>query len=409
MNRISNQTVPTAYQNELKLLFLCAGPYPDARAVEEIKAILEKELDWEYLVNAAVFHKVHLLLSQCLETICPEAVKQTALEKLRFETKSNAARSLLFVNKLLAILDLLGRHHIQAIPFKGPVLAERVYGDAGLRQSVDLDILVDKKDAFKAMRLFENQGFFPEIVLDEKQFPAYVAQKNSIAMAIPESILAVDLHWEMSGNYVFEPLVLNRIKNDLAPVSFAGKTVLQPNKELLLVYLCLHGTRDCWKDLESLSSIAALIQSHEKWDWNRVMALADRLHCRRMLRLTLMLVFDLFHVNLPQTVLAFVENDPAVSPLANAVCKTLFDPDRLNSVSEPKTKFSFFHLKVRDTLRDRIRYIRHLFFGATVQEWRYFPLPGRLSFLYGLLRPVRLAVAFFLEVVRGILTTNTNN
>jgi len=401
MGYLFDQTVPTAYQKEMRLLLLCARPYPDARAIEQIKSIVKRNLDWEYLVNAAVFHKTHLLLCQCLETVCPEAVKHAAMEKLRFEAKGNAARSLLFVNKLLAILNLMARHSIQAIPFKGPVLAERVYGDSSLRQSVDLDILVHKKDAFKATRLFEEQGFFPEIDLDEEQFLAYSAQKNSIAMGIPGSVLTVDLHWEMSGNYVFEPLTLNRIRNDLAPVSFAGKTVLQPCKELLLVYLCLHGTRDCWKDLESLSSIAALIQSHDEWDWSRVMELADRMHCRRMLRLTLMLVKDLFDVNLPKSVLTFAENDRAVSRLAFTVCKTLFDPDRLDSVSETKSKFSFFHLKVRDTWMDRIGYIRHLIFGTTVQEWRYFPMSGRLSFLHNLLRPLRLSMAFFLWVVRG--------
>ena len=130
------------------------------------------------------------------------------------------------------------------------------------------------------------------------------------------------------------------------------------------------------------------------------MELADRMHCKRMLRLTLMLVYDLFDVKLPQSVLTFTENDPAVSRLADSVCKTLFDPNRLDSVFEPKSKFSFFHLRVRDTWIDKFQYMRHLIFGTTVQEWRYFPMPGRLSFLHGLLRPFRLSMAFFLWAMR---------
>ncbi|HEA67211.1 MAG TPA: hypothetical protein ENI07_10385 [Desulfobacterales bacterium] len=401
MNRLFNQTVSSAYKKEMELLLLCARPCPDKRAIEQIKSISKKDPDWRYLLNTALFHKVHLLLYQTLDTVCPEAVNHAAMEKLKFENKSNAARSLLFSNRLLAILNLLAQHRIQAVPFKGPVLAERVYGDSSLRQSVDLDILVDKQDAFTTMGLLWEQGFLPEIDLDENQFTAYAAKKNSIAMANPGSVLAVDLHWEMSANYASEPLALHRIKNDLVQVAFAGETVLQPCKELLLIYLCLHGTRDCWKDLESLGSIAALIRSHDNWDWKQIIKRADRMHCRRMVLLTLLLVQDLFDVKLPQTVLTFAENDPAVSKLASTVCKTLFDPGRFNSVAETKSKFSMFHLKVRDTWSDRIRYMRHLIFGTTVQEWRYFPMPGKLSFLHGLLRPLRLSMAFFLWVVKG--------
>ncbi len=401
MGYLFNHTVPPAYKKEIELLLLCAQPRPDAKAIEQIKSISKKDLDWRYLLDMAIFHKLHLLLHENLQIACPEVFKKEHLQKLIFEYKSNAARSLLFSNRLLAILNLLAQHRIQAVPFKGPVLAERVYGDAGLRQSVDLDILVDKQDAFTTMGLLGEQGFLPEIDLDEKQFTAYAAKKNSIAMANPGSVLAVDLHWEMSANYVAEPLVLNRIKNDLVQVAFAGETVLQTCKELLLIYLCLHGTRDCWKDLESLGSIAALIRSHDNWDWKQIIKRADRMHCRRMVLLTLLLVQDLFDVKLPQIVLTFAENDPAVSKLANTVCKTLFDPGRLNSVTETKTKFSMFHLKVRDTWTEKLRYMRHLIFGTTVQEWRYFPMPGKLSFLHGLLRPLRLSMAFLLWMVKG--------
>jgi len=401
MGYLFNQTVPAAYRNEMELLLLCAGPRPDAKAIEQIKSISKKDLNWEYLVNTAVFHKLHLLLHENLQIACPEVFKNQHLQKLIFEYKSNAARSLLFSKRLLAILNLLAQHHIQAVPFKGPVLAEKVYGDASLRQSVDLDILVDKQDAFTAMSLLGEQGFLPEIDLDQKQFSAYAAKKNSIAMFHQSSVLAVDLHWEMSANYASEPLVLNHIKNDLVQVTFAGETVLQPCKELLLIYLCLHGTRDCWKDLESLCSIAALIQSHDDWDWKQIIKRADRMHCRRMLLLTFGLVIDLFDVKLPQTILTFAENDPAVSKLANTVCKTLFNPGRLNSATETKSKFSMFHWRVRDAWFEKLRYMRHLIFGTTVQEWRYFPMPGKLSFLHGLLRPLRLSMAFFLWMVKG--------
>jgi len=401
LNPQIQHTISPEHFKEIELLLLCARPCPDADTIKQIRSHVKKDLDWRYLLDTALFHKIHGLLYQSLEKACPETVNSAALAKLKFEYKSNVARSLLFSNRLLTILGRLERCRIPAVPFKGPVLAERVYGDAGLRQSVDLDILVAQKDACRAKDILEKQGFLPEIDLDQKQFLTYTAKKNSIAMSLQSSVLAVDLHWEMSGNYAFEPLALNCMMEDMVEVTFAGEKLLQPCKELLLVYLCLHGTRDCWNDLESLASIAALIRSHDGWDWLRVMKRADRMHCRRMMVLALMLVNDLYDVRLPQTVLRYVKKDPVVSKLAVPVCQRLFDSGRRHCAAETKVKFSLFHLRVRDSWSDRIRYMRHLIFGATIQEWRYFPMPARLSFLHGLLRPLRLSGAFLAWVVKG--------
>lgn len=401
MTHSIKQSIPEKYQKEIDLILLCARPSLDEKAIEQVRSLVKQDLDWEYLVDTAVFHRVHLLMEKNLETACPDVFQNEPLQKLRFEAKSNAARSLLFSNRLMGILDLLERHQIAAVPFKGPVLAERVYGAADLRQSVDLDILIHKNDAVHALRLLEEQGFIPEIDLDEKQFAAYAGQKNSIAFGICDSVLAVDLHWEMSGNYASEPLTLDLIRDGLQEVLFSGRNVLQPDDELLLIYLCLHGTRDCWRDLESLAGIAALIQSQNGCEWGRVMELADRMHCRRMLRLTLTLVFALFKVGLPQTIMIDIEKDPAVSKLAATMCQNLFDTDRIDTKAEPKTKFSRFHLKVRDSWPEKFRYLRHLIFGTTIQEWRYFPMPARFSFLYGLLRPLRLFVAFLVGGIKA--------
>ena len=201
-------------------------------------------------------------------------------------------------------------------------------------------------------------------------------------------------HLALTGG---EPL----LREDLEEIPFSGRNVIQPDNELLLIYLCLHGTRDCWRDLESLAGIAALIQSQNGCEWGRVMELADRMHCRRMLRLTLTLVFALFKVGLPQTIMIDIEKDPAVSKLAATMCQNLFDTDRIDTKAEPKTKFSRFHLKVRDSWPEKFRYLRHLIFGTTIQEWRYFPMPARFSFLYGLLRPLRLFVAFLVGGIKA--------
>ncbi len=393
--------MPPKYRKEIKLLLLGARGSLDTATIEQIKSLVNETVDWEYLIETADLHKVHLLLYQSLKKACPESVPDDVLKKLENEYNTNSMRSLLITVKLVSILKLLEDNNIPAVPFKGPVLAQMVYGDFALRQFGDLDILVNKQDALKTIKIFEDYGFQLEINLNKKQLLAYAAKKSSIELISSKSGLTVDLHWEMSGSYTFYPLLLNSIENNLVHATIAGKKVLHPCREDLLVYLCLNGTRDCWQDVESLSSIAGLIQSNDGLDWMRVRHLAERMRCERILHLGLFLVCDLFDVKLSQDMMNLVEKDPALPELALTVYNNLFKENIESPVFREKPKFSGFHFKVRDRWSEKIRYGKHLLLGATAQEWAHFPVPAKLSFVHSILRPARLCMAFFSWLMIG--------
>jgi len=393
-HRLFHQFIPKEHRREIELLLLCARPRLDAAAVQEISFFADKSLDWGYLVETAFSHKLHLLLYRSLKKACPKSVPVEYLKKLDRAYVTNSIRSLLFSGKLLSILKLLEENSILALPFKGPVLSEMVYGDLALRQFGDLDILVDRQNALEAIQIFEDHGFRPEINLNQKQMVAYAAKKNSIGLLSSISGLTVDLHWEMSGGYTFYPLLLNSMEQNLVHAAIAGQKVRRPCTEDLLVYLCLHGTRDFWKYMESLSSLAGLIQSTEEMDWMRIEALAKRMRCERILRLGLFLAWDLFNVYLPEDIVKMVEKDFKLPGLASTVYKNLFKENNGSGESEINSKFSMFHLRARDRWSEKIRYGKHLIFGATAQEWTHVPVPAKLSFVYNILRPVRLSLAF---------------
>lgn len=388
------QSIPPERCREIELLLLCARGSLDSAAIEKIKSIIKETIDWEYLVETAYVHKVHLLLYQSLKNACQESVPNDALVKLEHEYTTNSMRSLLITGKLVSILKLLKDNNIPAIPFKGPVLAEMAYGDLALRQFGDLDILVNKENALNAIKIFEDHGLRLDINLNKKQLSAYAAKKNSIGLISSISGLAVDLHWEMSGSYTYYTLLLDSIKNNFVHVTIAGKKVLQPCTEDLLVYLCLNGARDCWQDMESLSSIAGLIQSHDGLDWIKVRHLSERMRCQRILHLGLFLVCDLFDVILPEDIMKLVKKDSALPRLALMVYNNLFSKYNGSSEFEINPKFSIFHFRVRDRWSEKIRYGKHLVFDATAQEWKRFPVPAKLSFIHSILRPARLCMAF---------------
>ena len=125
-------------------------------------------------------------------------------------------------------------------------------------------------------------------------------------------------------------------------------------------------------------------------EWIRVEHLAEIIHCRRMLHLGLFLSNYLLNAELPKRMLKKIKSDPAIKKLAAPIVKTLFIQPDCSSASPISPDFSMFHLAIKDRFPDKLRHVLNLIFLPSRQDWRYFSLPTNLSFLYYLLRPVRL-------------------
>jgi len=340
------------------------------------------------------------LLYRSLKNTCPEAVPGPYRQQLRDLFLANAARNVLLTNKLLEVLNLFKQDDIAALPFKGPVLAESVYGDLSLRQFVDLDVLVHKHDVLKARDLLVSNRYNPDVALNAKQATAYVRTENNLIFVRHDGKIIIELHWELSGNYAPCPLDLEMFEKRLETATLDGKNVLNLSPEDLLFYLCLHGCKDHWEALDHVCCVAELLKGHSDIDWERVAFLVERLRCDRMLFLGLFLAHDLLAAALPENVLAKIESDSKIRNVAVQVYQNLFDKKDKQSENGISSRFSFFHIAVRERLSEKLRYTLHLMFSPTAEDWRVFPLPAAFSFLHHLLRPGRLAVGVAMALLR---------
>lgn len=394
------ESVPASRRRETELLICCARTRLDSKVTERIHSLTKNGIDWEYLLGAASRHRVMPLLCRSLEKTCAQAVPEKIMDRLHADFRFNTRRNLAFSGKLLKLLKHLKERNIQAIPFKGPALAEYVYGDLSLRQFNDLDILVRARDAFSARNLLIARGYRPEIELNDSQYKAFVKAKNSSPFISHDGKIAVDLHWEMTGRYSLLPFDLESLKNRVVHASLAGKQVEQFSPEDLLLYLCHHGALHCWMQLEMICSVAELIRSQTDMDWLQVANLATELRCERILFLGLFLAHDLLGAPLPDHILHRVEEGPKVQKLAMALYKNLFLKDGGSPKNEINPKFSFFHLQVRERFSEKIRYALHLATNPTKEDWRLLSLPAFLSALHYVYRPLRLATGLGAVLLR---------
>lgn len=378
-------------KNEISLLLCCSRTRFDPKTIKRIHSIVQREIDWKYLIQSAITHRVMPLLYRSLKTICPQSVPREQLAKLRICYLRNAGRNLALTARLLELLELFEDHQVIAIPFKGPVLAESAYGDLALRQFADLDILIHRYNVLDAYQLLLSQGYQPEINLNAEQIKEYSKTEYSLAAVDKDSKVIVELHWEVTGRYAGYSFDLDHFGNRLEKTTISGKQIRQFPAEDLLVYLCIHGSKDGWMILDSICCVAELIRSHADPDWKFVEKLAGKIHCRRMLHLGLLLAHHLLAADLPEQVLKKIGSDPAINKLAGQIITAFFiHPDHSNT-SLMNADFSMFHLAIKDRFSDKLRHVLNLLFLPSRQDWRYFSLPTHLSFLHYPLRPTRLA------------------
>ena len=146
--------------NEIKVLLSCSGAHIETKRAEKINNLLHKDLNWDMLLDIANLERMLPLLYKNLILISPKEVPPAVMMRLRNEFLLNSSRNLLLTRELLFIIDNFDAKGIPIMPFKGPVLAEQVYGDIALRSFVDLDLLIPEREYTRAEELLQSLGIF---------------------------------------------------------------------------------------------------------------------------------------------------------------------------------------------------------------------------------------------------------
>lgn len=409
LSKPSTKTVATSTHPEVELLLCCARTCINTEGAERIRALLQDNIDWEYLLHTAHQHGVIPLLYSSLNTICPEAVPNTILDQLQSRFYDNTKRNLFLTRELLKLLDLFAAHDVAVISYKGPALAVMAYGDLALRQFSDLDIVVHERDVIKAQELLVSQGYQLPIqqsmvqerpYLQSERFRESAECDGSYNIVRNDRQIMVELHWKLTQKAFPFPIALERLWEELKPLTIAGKTVLNFQPEDMLLILCMHGTKDAWKQLKWICDIAELIRTHQEMDWERVIEQAKALGSKRMLLLGLFLANVILDAALPEEILQKIQADASVKLLAAQIREQLFCST--DEQIETENKY-LLHLRTRECLRDRVHVLLHVMMTPSGEDWEFLPLPTYLYFLYYPLRPIRLIGKYGLSSLKHLI------
>jgi hypothetical protein len=163
------------------------------------------------------------------------------------------------IAEFLAITDAFVNEGLKFVSFKGPLLSQRLYGDATYRRYGDFDFLFDIPNAQIAIEILIKNGYSAVYYL----VPEKDGQKKEFFRNIKEICFYnaakdtnIEIHWKLfSGKFLPINKLNQIIAANLSQISFAGRNFTVLNPEFDLLYLVIHGGLHCFRRLKWLVDI----------------------------------------------------------------------------------------------------------------------------------------------------------
>lgn len=271
MTTLHSSTAP----RQLVALALRALCDPDARDAL-LSACADVAIDWPAVCVLAREARVAPLLSLALRDA--PGVPEYASLALRRSYHRTARRNLLFRHELGGVLRAFAEAHIPVLVLKGAALAETVYSSIAVRPMADLDLLVHRRDAGRALAALAAIGFAPDRV--ERRGGADTAfECESIVYKTGVITTPVELHWSLFDSPYYQyALPMDWFWGTAEPVRLADTRALMLGPEAQVLHLCghlrLHHSGD---ELLWLHDIAQLVTAWgARIDWSVVLDRARR-------------------------------------------------------------------------------------------------------------------------------------
>jgi len=345
------------------------------------------EIDWDELLRQARHHSLlPLLTHRLLESTGGSLIPNELRDQVRGDFQSRLRCNFGLLEEMKRILATWQNHGIAAMPYKGPALAQQLWGSFALRECSDLDFLVRREDIALAAEVLAEIGYRPETQIPSWLGSALLRDASELQFRHMKSNLLLELQWApaprtLAISYDEEELWRNRIS-----VSLAGLTVTAPSPEDLLGLLVIHGWKHNWSKVIWVADVANLLDRYDL-DWDRVRRSAAESGWRRILSLGLEMARRVYRVDAPVPV------DSGIAALAGE-----FEHNLRAAADSTYIHWHRDMLRARDSLRQQAKQLANFVFTPGLAEYSAYELPRWAAPAYRFIRLTRVAAMISAKV-----------
>ncbi len=335
---------------EFSLLLACTHPLTTGKEEDTVRRILDGGIDWTVFMQKAVKCRLAGFAGHNLARLAPDLVHPDILDALRFYLDQLRARNQLSFDGLAQVLEALMDKGIEAIPFKGPVLALQAYGDLGLSEFNDINLLIRDSDMASTMTVFSGLGYepFKKHLPESLRTSVQRFQGNDLVVK-KNARNGFRLYTRLTpANMAFD-IDYDGLRRRSKQTSLGGRLIRTPSPEDVLIILAIHGGQERWRNIRWVCDVAAV--ASRDMDWENVTGRARAQGCLQTVLLASSLARSFFDIAVPDFV--HRAEKPGIKDLADAIA-TGWESE---ANGKPAQIPALYRMQLHDGLLRRVRFL----------------------------------------------------
>ena len=265
------------------------------------------DLDWNIVVRGLDRHGLTRVIREMIAM--PGVVPPGEVAALRELQHGKSELALIQLMEVVRICDLLDQAGVRFLLVKGIALSIQLYGQPGVRNGRDLDLLVEPGALARVDSVLESLGY---------RRPAEDRAKDQLAGRIPKEIgyidasrgMLVEVHTRLTDNSDLYAPDFEALWETRETLTIGGRSFPTLGRKQLPIYLCAHGAKHGWSRLMWLLDIAALTGSPAEID--AALEDARRFQLENVVLHALAMLHDWFGHDVPPQILARAQTSRSV-------------------------------------------------------------------------------------------------
>ena len=353
-----------------------------------VGALATAVVDWPEAIETARDQAVLAWLAKALTGRGPPG----AAAMVHAATVGDAARALAQVRLLGTITQAFNEAAIPVLPYKGPALSLQLYGDAALRRSTDLDLVVAKADYARARAVLGALGLPSRRGHSAHQERALFSWLGHASFGRGRDDF-VELHWRFAPiqfAFALDPeSAMSR-----SSIAMVGRTRMRRMAtDDLLVTLAMHGARHLYERLEWLSGVVRLLRTTSSPP-SALAQHASTLHARRMLLSSVVVANRVLEFPISDAWNVELQRDRGAIIAGEEIARQVVDHGVSGAPFATGLTLQLLYGRLADSWWDRLRALVRAALMPTERESEAVRLPDQLTPFYYIVRPVRLIAQY---------------
>lgn len=266
---------------EDKLILSAVKLQPAARELEQMDDLIRQVEDWDYVAATGIDRGIAPLLYKKLPLLRNAALVPAPVQaRLRQAYYLTLSRGMLMYEHFGKVARALALHGVPVVALKGIYLSEWLYGDIGLRQFSDIDVLVKPEDAPASLAILSGLGYRPQ---DEPE--SELDSKLEVVHYTPMVLngVSIEVHVKLHQDNEKYRVGIEALWQNTQAAVINNAPVYALGLHDLLAHLCIHLDRHFYQghvQFTCFSDITNLLDKHaDTLDWEGLTGACEAYMC----------------------------------------------------------------------------------------------------------------------------------